>query len=695
MPIPNQWSASAVARMRGRSKDAQILRYRSNLLGSDKRVTNYGGGNTSVKTRQKDPVFGRMVDVMWVKGSGGDLGSMDLDGFAILRMDALQQLKQVYRGPKHEDEMAHMLPHCAFPGSKRAASIDTPLHAFVPYKHVDHVHPDAVIGVAAAANGERITRRIYGDRIGWLPWRRPGFQLGLWLEKFVRDNPDAIGVVLGSHGLFTWSDDPKECYDRTLWAINTAERWLKRRSKRLPFGRVAKPLAPAARRSMAAKLLPMLRGLAGTDPHKAGHFVDDPAVLEFVCSRKMAALAKLGTSCPDHFLRTKIRPLVVPYATAAAAVDGDAKGLAQLAERYRADYARYYRRCRDAASPPMRDANAVVYLLPQVGMFTLGRDKATARIASEYYVNAINVMRGSEGVDRYTGLREREAFRIEYWELEEAKLRRMPAPKSLAGRVALVTGAAGGIGGAIAARLLDAGSNVLLTDIDGKRLKQAHEAAAAAHGADRVRSCVVDVTKEKEVAQAFDRLALEYGGIDILVNCAGLSIAAPIEDTDLATWDKCMEVLGTGYFLMARDAFRMLDRQGMGGSVIFIASKNGMAASPNASAYCTAKAAEVHLARCLALEGGPRGIRVNVVNPDAVLRNSGLWSSSWRQDRAAAYNIGEDELEDHYRKRSLLQRSVYAEDVAEAVYFLASDAAAKSTGNVLNVDAGHPMSFPR
>ncbi|MBF2735347.1 MAG: bifunctional rhamnulose-1-phosphate aldolase/short-chain dehydrogenase [Betaproteobacteria bacterium AqS2] len=695
MPIPDQWNAKAAAACRGPLRDAQLLRYRSNLLGADKRVTNYGGGNTSVKTRQLDPVFRRQVEVMWVKGSGGDLGSMDLDGFAVLRMDALQQLKNIYRGPRHEDEMAHMLPHCAFPGSKRAASIDTPLHAFVPYKHVDHVHPDAVIAIAAAADGEKLTRKVYGDRIGWLPWRRPGFELGLWLEDFVKRNPKAIGVVLGSHGLFTWADDPRECYKRTLWAINTAERWLRKRSGRLPFGRVAKPLAPAARRALAAKLLPAVRGLAGAEPYKSGHFVDSPEVLEFVSARKMEELAKLGTSCPDHFLRTKIRPLVIPLAAAEAAAAGDGKALAKLAARYRKAYASYYGRCRDAASPPIRDANAVVYLIPRLGMFTLGRDKATARIAAEYYVNAINVMRGAEGVSRYTGLREREAFRIEYWELEEAKLRRMPAPAPLAGRIALVTGAAGGIGGAIADRLLAEGANVALADIDAKRLDEAAAGFAARHGADRVRAFALDVTKEKEVARVFDGLACEYGGLDILVNCAGLSLAAPIEETDLAVWDKCMDVLATGYFLMAREAFRLLRRQDLGGSVVFIASKNGMAASPNASAYCAAKAAEVHLARCLALEGGAGGIRVNVVNPDAVLRDSRIWSSSWRRDRADAYGVGTGDLEEHYRQRSLLKRSVLPADVAEAVYFLASDAAAKSTGNVLNVDAGHPVAFPR
>lgn len=696
MAVRNSWSATEAGAFKGRMAQPRLLRYRSNLLGSDKRVTNYGGGNTSCKTVQRDPLYRTDVEVLWVKGSGGDLGSMDLDGFAVLRMEALQQLKNVYRGKDHEDEMAEMLPLCAFGDGKRAASIDTPLHAFVPYAHVDHMHPDSVIALAASRGGKRMVAEVYGDRIGWLPWRRPGFELGLWLERYCRKNPKAIGVVLGSHGLFTWADDAETCYKRTLWAINQAERWVRKKTgRRKPFGRVAKPLTPRARREVAADLLPVLRGLAGQGPAKTGHFDDGKEVLEFVSSARLEKLARHGTSCPDHFLRTKIRPMVVPLSVAKRAVAGDTAELGGMFERYREDYAQYYERCRRPNSPAMRDPNAVIYLVPKVGMITLGANKARARIAAEFYTNAINVMRGAEGVDRYKGLPAQEAFDIEYWLLEEAKLQRMPKPKALSGRVAFVTGAAGGIGGAISERLLAEGANVVLADRDGASLEEAHARMAGAHGADVVRSAEVDVTDEEAVEGALRTCAVEFGGVDVVVCCAGLSTSAPVEDTRLDEWQLNMDVMGTGYFLVAREGFRLLRRQGTGGSVIFIASKNGLAASPNASAYCSAKAAEIHLARCLALEGGDAGIRVNVVNPDAVLRDSKMWSSSWRTDRARTYGISTSELEGHYRNRSVLKRSVYPSDVAESVFFLASDASAKSTGNVINVDAGHQVSFSR
>ena len=696
MSLRNKWRDKGARVPNDRMAEPRLLQYRSNLLGSDKRITNYGGGNTSCKTRQRDSLYRKDAEVLWVKGSGGDLGSMGIDGFAVLRMDGLRQLKSIYRGPNHEDEMASMLPMCAFGDSKRAASIDTPLHAFVPYSHVDHMHPDAVIALAASVNGKSLVKEVYGDKIGWLPWRRPGFELGLWLEKFCDSNPDAIGVVLGSHGLFTWADDARTCYERTLWAINKAEAWIKRRiGSRRPFGRMAKALSPRQRRMVAADLLPVIRGLAGDGPAKTGHFEDGKAVLEFVSSSRLGELAQHGTSCPDHFLRTKIRPLTVPLSVAKKAIGGNTEQLSSLCEQYRKDYAGYYEKCRRADSPAIRDPNAVIYLVPKVGMLTLGANKSTARISAEFYANAINVMRGAEGIDTYKGLPKQEAFDIEYWQLEEAKLRRLPKPKELAAKIAFVTGAAGGIGSAICERLLAEGANVMLADLDASSLEKSHEKMSKTHGHDRVRSVVMDVRDEAAVESAIKETALEFGGLDILVCCAGLSTSAPVERTELAEWQRNMDVMGTGYFLVAREGFKLLRRQGLGGSVVFIASKNGLVASPNASAYCAAKAAEIHLARCLALEGGAAGIRVNVVNPDAVLQDSKIWNSAWKSERARTYNIKTSELESHYRERSVLKRNVVPADVADAVFYFASESSAKSTGNVLNVDAGHQAAFSR
>ena len=673
------------------------LLYRSNLLGSDKRITNYGGGNTSAKVEMKDPLGGETATVLWVKGSGGDVGTMKLDGFATLYMDRLERLRGLYGGEAQEDEMVGYLPHCTFALNPRAASIDTPLHAYLPYRHVDHMHPDAVIAIAATENSRALTREVYGDEIGWLPWRRPGFQLGLDLSRFAAEHPDAKGVVLGGHGLFTWGDTARDCYETTLRVINKAIAWFERATagKDVFGGRQVDALPPPDRRAVAARLMPAIRGLIGRDERKVGHFDDGDAVLEFVCSADLKPLAALGTSCPDHFLRTKIRPLVLDFDPAAGDLDALIQGLPAAIGAYRDDYARYYERCRHPDSPPMRDANAVVYLVPGVGMITFARDKATARIASEFYVNAINVMRGAATVDAYRGLPEQEAFDIEYWLLEEAKLRRMPRPRSLAGRVALVTGGAGGIGRAVAGRLLREGACVVLADVDGGALRATEGDLARAFGKDQVRSVEVDVTDEAAVRDGFAAACAELGGLDILVSNAGISSSAPVEDTALSMWSRNMDILATGYFLVAREAFRLFRAQGLGGSVVFVASKNGLAASPGAAAYCTAKAAEIHLARCLALEGAAAGIRVNTVNPDAVLRGSKIWTGEWREQRAAAYGLRLDELEAHYRDRSLLKGSVYPEDVAEAVCFLASDAAAKSTGNIVNVDAGNAQSFTR
>ncbi|RJT38842.1 bifunctional rhamnulose-1-phosphate aldolase/short-chain dehydrogenase [Mesorhizobium waimense] len=691
--LANLWDDAKAASM----SEPERLVYRSNTLGSDKRVTNYGGGNTSSKIWQKDPLTGESVEVLWVKGSGGDSASIKLDGFATLYMDKLRALKGLYRGLAHEDEMVGFLPHCTFNLNPRAASIDTPLHAFVPKPFVDHMHPDAIIAIAAAKDSKALTKEIFGDAIGWLPWKRPGFELGLWLEKFCLEHPTAKGVILESHGLFTWGDTPKECYETTIAVINQAMEWFERRSEGVAIfgGEVVKSLDATARRAIAAKLMPRIRGLISQKSHKLGHFDDSAAVLEFVNSRDLRPLAALGTSCPDHFLRTKIRPLVIEFDPANPDVDAVIARLADDIAAYRVGYQAYYDSCKHADSPAIRDPNAVVYLMPGVGMFTFAGDKATARISGEFYVNAINVMRGASTVSSYVGLPAQEAFDIEYWLLEDLKLQRMPKPKALAGQIALVTGGAGGIGRATANRLLREGACVVLADIDETALAGANEELAKAYGKDFVRPVLINVTSEDQVVSGFAETAVEFGGIDILVSNAGLASSAPIEETTLELWNKNMDILSTGYFLVSREAFRLFRVQKIGGNVVFVASKNGLAASPNAAAYCTAKAAEIHLARCLALEGAEAQIRVNVVNPDAVLRGSKIWTGEWKEQRAAAYKMSTDDLEEHYRSRSMLKRSVFPEDIAEAIYFFASDMSAKSTGNIINVDAGNAQSFTR
>ncbi|MQB22518.1 bifunctional rhamnulose-1-phosphate aldolase/short-chain dehydrogenase [Agrobacterium tumefaciens] len=691
--LENRWDDAYAATLDEPGK----LLYRSNLLGADKRITNYGGGNTSAKVWETDPLTGNKVRVMWVKGSGGDVGTIKLDGFATLYMEKLEALKGIYRGVEDEDRMVGFLPHCTFNLNPRAASIDTPLHGFVPFDHVDHMHPDAIIAIAASKNSRELTKDVFGSEIGWLPWRRPGFQLGLDLEAFVKANPDAKGVVLESHGLFTWDNDAKACYELTLAIINKAIEWFaaKTEGKTIFGGAVANTLPREDRRAIAARLMPEIRGRIGKDERKLGHFDDQDAVLEFVNSKELKPLGALGTSCPDHFLRTKIRPLILDLDTSKPDVDALLAGLDQALEDYRTDYTRYYESCKHANSPKMRDPNPVIFLIPGVGMFSFAKDKATARIAGEFYVNAINVMRGASAVSEYQGLPEQEAFDIEYWLLEEAKLQRMPKPKSLAGRVAFITGGAGGIGRATAERLASEGACVVLADIDEAALGNTKGDFEKRFSADAVRTVKLDVTQEDAVLRAFSEASAEFGGIDILVSNAGIASSAPVEDTTLAMWNKNIDILATGYFLVSREAFRLFRRQKLGGNVVFVASKNGLASSPNASAYCTAKAAEIHLARCLALEGADAGIRVNTVNPDAVLRGSKIWNGEWREQRAASSKIEVDDLEEHYRKRSMLKLNVFPEDIAEAIYFLASDASAKSTGNIINVDAGNAQSFTR
>jgi rhamnulose-1-phosphate aldolase/alcohol dehydrogenase len=684
----NRWDDSEAKA----KSEPELLLYRSNLLGSDLTVTNFGGGNTSAKIEEKDPLSGANVTVLWVKGSGGDIGSMKLDGFATVYLEKLLGLEKLYRGLEHEDEMVGYLPHVTFNLNTRAASIDTPLHGYLPFAHVDHVHPDAIIALAASSGGEVATKEIWSGRVGWLPWQRPGFDLGLKLRDYVAANPQLRGVMLAGHGIICWGDTSKECYGNTVELIADAARYL---NERLATGAAfggphISPRGAAERRSVAAKLMPKLRGNMPGIRSKVGHFSDDPETLEFVGSRDFERLAAIGTSCPDHFLRTKIAPLTLDPKRL-----HEDSYLAGRLEDYRIAYRGYYERCSSPSDPAMRDPNPVVVLVPGIGRITFAADKTTARLAGEFYGNAINVMRGAEAIGSYVGLDEQEAFNIEYWALEEAKLQRMPKPRPLVGKIALITGAAGGIGAATARRLAAEGACVIITDRDGEALEATREQMAKSFGTDVIRASVCDVTQEDQVQSAFDAAALEFGGVDILVANAGLASSAPVEETTLDLWRKNYDVLVEGTFLNARAAFPLMKLQG-GGSIIIIGSKNALAATPNASAYASAKAAVLHFARCLALEGADDGIRVNVVNPDAVIRGSRIWDGDWRKERAGAYGIDPgDELEDFYRKRSMLKLNVLPEDIAEAVYFFASDASAKSTGNIVNVDAGNAQAFTR
>ena len=684
----NQWSEAEA-----NAKSAEeLLLYRSNLLGSDLTVTNFGGGNTSAKLESKDPISGKAVKVLWVKGSGGDIGSMGLDGFATLYHDKLLELEQIYQVQAFEDLMVGYLPHCTFNLNTRAASIDTPLHGYLPFAHVDHVHPDAIIALAAAKSGKAATQEIWGGRVGWLDWKRPGFELGLLLRDYVQSNQGLRGVMLAGHGIICWGEDAKACYDNTIELIGDAARFLNRKlAKRAAFGgKAVATISDETRRKIAADIMPKLRGLMTGKTGKISHFCATPEVLEFVGSIDFLRLAAIGTSCPDHFLRTKIAPMTLDPAEL-----GNPNYLEAQLSAYRDSYRAYYNRCAGPEDPAMRDPNPVVVLIPGVGLFTFAGDKTTSRLACEFYINAINVMRGAEVVGGYIGLDEREAFAIEYWALEEAKLQRMPKPKALAGKIALITGAAGGIGSAIARRLLQDGACVLLTDRDEANLGAACSELIAVYGDDVVRSFICDVTQEDQVLAAFEFCSIAFGGLDIFVANAGLASSASIEDTSLALWRKNYNVLTEGYFLTSRAAFPLMRAAG-GGSIIFIGSKNALAATPNASAYASAKAAAVHLARCLALEGAEHGIRVNVVNPDAVIKGSRIWDGDWRKERAGAHGIDAGtELEDFYRNRSLLKKDVLPEDIAEAVYFFASDASSKSTANILNVDAGNAQAFTR
>jgi rhamnulose-1-phosphate aldolase/alcohol dehydrogenase len=695
--IENLWDNSYVETLTPHG----ILVYRSNLLGSNLSITNYGGGNTSSKLTQFDPLTKKNVKVLWVKGSGGDLGTIKLDGFSTLYMEKLEQLQTIYRGIEYEDEMVGYLPHCTFNLNPRVASIDTPLHAFIPYTHVDHMHPDAIIAIACTTNSKELTKVIFEGQLGWLPWQRPGFDLGLQLKGLIEKNPNLKGILLEGHGLFTWGNSSKECYENTINTIAKAQEWLNTSTPTLAFGgyKFTNKVSESIRKTVASKLMPILRGKITGNRSKVGHFNDSNTILEFVGSKDMKALAQLGTSCPDHFLRTKICPLVLDFNPDSSNIHEELNSLVGNLDTklkiYQDYYSSYYKRCKNNDSPAIRDNNAIVYLIPGIGMITFAKDKSTAKIAGEFYVNAVNVMRGASAIGTYQGLNEKEAFNIEYWSLEEAKLQRMPKAKSLSGKIAFITGGAGGIGKATAKRLLKEGCCVVLADIDLNALDQAKNSLLNSFNPDCIRIISCDVTKENDVINAIKFTAREFGGLDILICNAGIASSAPLEETTLEMWNFNMSILSTGYFLTVREGFKLLTKQHIGGSIVFIASKNGLVASPNASAYCTAKASEIQLSRGVALEGAALGIRCNVINPDAVLRGSKIWDGKWREERAAAYKMDQKGLEEHYRKRSLLKRNVFPEDIAEAAYFLASDLSAKSTGNIINVDAGHAPSFTR
>lgn len=666
-----------------------LLIYRSNMLGADLRITNFAGGNTSVKTNEKDPLTGEDVQVLWVKGSGGDIGSMKRDGLASLYLGKLESLKKQYRGLEFEDEMVGKFAHCIFNLNPRAPSIDTALHGFLPYKHIDHLHPDALIALAAAADGEKICEELFEGTLGWLPWQRPGFDLALQLEAKAAEK-DYRGIILGGHGLFTWGETSEECYMNSLEVIEKAANYLDENygKKRAVFGGASVESKSADdRANVVTELMPTLRGLASSHKLMVGHFTDDERVLEFVNSNDLGKLAPLGTSCPDHFLRTKIRPLVI--GTSAH------EHISTLFEDYRKDYAAYYERCKNPSSPKMRDANPVVILKPGVGMFTFAKNKQTARVASEFYINAINVMRGAEAVSDYVGLPEQEAFNIEYWLLEEAKLQRQPKEKPLSRKVALITGAASGIGRATAEKFLAEGACVVVADVASDRLETTRKELEGAFGKDNVRGMSFDLRESGATERAFNAFVREFGGIDILVNSAGLARSNPLTETSEEEWRLLHEVMVQGQFLACREAAKIMKKQGTGGDIVNIVSKNALVSGPKNVAYGSAKAAQLHMSRLLAAELGPDKIRVNVVNPDAVIRGSNIWEDGWAQARAEAYGISVDELPAHYAKRTLLNEAILPEDIAEAVFAFVGGTMTKSTGNILNVDGGLPGAFPR
>ena len=677
-----------------------LLLYRSNLLGADLRITNYGGGNTSCKTEEINPLTGKSEEVMWIKGSGGDIGTLKKSGLAALYVDRLRNLEQVYRGIAFEDEMVELFNHCIYDLNSKAPSIDTPLHGFLPFKHIDHLHPDAAIAIAAAKDGKRITNELFNGKIGWVDWQKPGFDLGLKLRECLRENPSIRGIMLGSHGLFTWGDTAYESYVNSLDVIETCADYISQNfnKNRLVFGgQKIESLSAIERINQAAQLMPVLRGFCSSERSMIGHFSDDEKVLEYINSYDLDRLAPLGTSCPDHFLRTKIQPLILNFDKKAdlSNVDLVKKQLTPIFEEYRAMYTEYYESCKHIDSPPIRDKNPVIILYPGVGMFAFAKDKQTARVAAEFYVNAINVMKGAEAISEYTSLPRQEAFNIEYWLLEEAKLQRMPKSKPLSGKIALITGSAGGIGKAIAKKFADEGAVILLNDLNEERLSNTRLEFIQTYGQDNIATTTLDVTDEEQIDEAFKLSALAFGGVDIIVNNAGLSISKPIEEHTQNDWNLLYDVLVKGQFLVTKVAAKLLKAQGKGGDIVNIVSKNALVSGPNNAGYGSAKAAQLHLSRLSAAELGSFKIRVNVVNPDAVISNSNIWAGGWAEGRAQAYGISVDELPAFYAKRTLLNEIILPEDIANACFAFVGGNLNKSTGNIINVDGGIATAFVR
>jgi rhamnulose-1-phosphate aldolase/alcohol dehydrogenase len=692
------WDESKAAELKG--DEVALLIYRSNLLGADLRLTNYGGGNTSCKVFAQHPLTGEETEVMWVKGSGGDLGTLKKSGLAALYVDCLRNLEKRYRGLEHEDEMVALFNHCIYDLDSKAPSIDTPLHGFLPFKHIDHLHPDAAIAIAAAKDGRRITDELFNGTIGWVEWQRPGFDLGLKLRQCLDENPGIRGIMLGSHGLFTWGDTAYESYINTLEVIERCAEYLEdniRKSRAVFGGQKIQSLSKEERLDQASSLAPLLRGFCSSEIRMVGHFTDDDRVLEYINSNDLERLAPMGTSCPDHFLRTKISPLVLSLDPGEDISDSIAvkEKLSPLFKSYREMYSQYYNSCKHPNSPAIRDANPVVILYPGVGMFTFAKDKQTARVAAEFYINAINVMKGSEAISEYSSLPRQEAFNIEYWLLEEAKLQRMPKPKPLSGRVAVVTGSAGGIGKAIAKKFADEGACVVITDNDAQRLEGAKEEFKKTYSKDVFASCLLDVTDASTVRDTFKIAALSFGGVDIVVNCAGLSISKPIEEHTEADWDLLYDVLVKGQFLVTQEGVQVMRKQGLSGDILNIVSKNALVSGPNNAGYGSAKAAQLHLSRLNAAELGKDKIRVNTVNPDAVISDSKIWAGAWAEGRAKAYGVSVEELPAYYAKRTLLNEVILPEDIANACFAFVGGLLNKSTGNVLNVDGGVANAFVR
>lgn len=667
---------------------------RSNRLGADPRNTNYAGGNTSAKGTETDPVTNEAVELMWVKGSGGDLGTLKPEGLAVLRLDRMRALVDVYPGLDREDEMVAAFDYCLHGKGGAAPSIDTAMHGLVDAAHVDHLHPDSGIAIATAADGEELTQKIFGDKVVWVPWRRPGFQLGLDIAAIKDANPQAIGTILGGHGITAWGDTSEEAEANSLWIINTAADYIEAHGRPDPFGAVRpgfEALPEAERRAKAAALAPTLRAIAGQDRPMVGHFTDSDVVLDFLASEKAPALAELGTSCPDHFLRTKVKPLLLDLPADASIEDAVAR-LTELHEEYRADYAGYYERNATPDSPAIRGADPLIILIPGVGMFSYGANKQTARVAGEFYVNAINVMRGAEALSTYAPIDEAEKFRIEYWALEEAKLQRMPKPKPLATRIALVTGAASGIGKAIAQRFAAEGACVVIADLDADK---AAAAASEIGNADVAIGLACDVTDAAAVQAAVDAAVLAFGGLDIVVNNAGLSLSKSLLETTEADWDLQHDVMAKGSFLVSKAAAKVLIEQKLGGDILYISSKNSVFAGPNNIAYSATKADQAHQVRLLAAELGEHGVKVNGINPDGVVRGSGIFAGGWGAKRAAVYGVAEEDLGKYYAQRTLLKREVLPENIANAAFVLCTSDLSHTTGLHVPVDAGVAAAFLR